>query len=474
MASRKTLVCVQCGRHFKTKSALTQHMRAAHVANHVARAAPRSRKLHQPRSTGLKPHPAQGSDLLTVLEIEPRFAKYSVLKTIKVGPRGFGSARLDLESKLWARWRPQKLQLRVVCAGSTATYGSIVVGWIPDPSHTWLDKAESSLSRIISSPNHMVMRLSSSGTLNIPVTTSRKWYHTSGTDEDSYHGQIAIVTATPTGGFSGSTVGITIELDWKVEFEGEDLPDSAAGDDTIIYPDAGWTNLFTTSDGSFNSKVLTFKEHSGGDMAPFSGARFGVVYAPANRAKIFYLDSSSRTQTANYFVRVSGFDTPGLLLFATFQDARDYITSGDVDKALKYYGASKVCEPPSPGFKPTSSVLATDPAADRIADLENVVYHLMERLRGVELVPNAISATVTDKVNTSAVYANTDKLAKTGAKIQKAIDKQSLGTLTDPVVATILPIPISGFDGMEEESISSSIEVLDEEDSNASSLRVLF
>lgn len=442
-------------------------MRATHASKpRVEKAAPRSRKLRQPRE-GLRPHPAEGSDLLTTLEIVPRLPKYTVIKTLKVGPRGFGSARLDLESKLWARWRPTKLNLRVVCAGSTSTFGSIVVGWIPDPTHHWLNQAESSISRIISSPHHVVLRLSSSGNLSIPVATTRKWYHTSGADEDSYHGQIAIVSATPTGGYSGSSVGVTIELDWRVEFEGEDLPDADATPDNTIYADAGWTNLFTTSDGSFNSSVLTFKEHSGGSMAPFSAARYGVVYTTAANSSVTYYDSSGKEQRVKYFTRISSYDTPGLILFATFQDARDYISSGSIDKALKYHSAGKICIPPSPGFEPTSSVMVQDPAVDRIAELENLVHKLMRKLEFSEVYPRQINMSVADKMAITQSGSNSTRLTKENEETQRLIERQSLGTLLDPVVTTILPVPIlRQARGVysELESITSSVEVIDDDE----------
>lgn len=142
----------------------------------------------------------------------------------------------------------------------------------------------------------------------------------------------------------------------------------------IIKPDSGWSNLFTTSDSSFNSERLTLKMHSGGSMCPFSAARLDRVYVPAANplTTVPYYDESSAVKNVVAFARVQGYAVPGLLCFASNKDASEYVKTGDVTKALKYTKAGTYVTPAIPAFasqRPISKEAAIGVLLDHCPDL---------------------------------------------------------------------------------------------------------
>lgn len=183
-------------------------------------------------------------------------------------------------------------------------------------------------------------------------------------------------------GYTGA-IGLCVQLHWTIELEGPDNY-TVTPSTLVIHPDAGWTNIFTTSDGSFDSKVLTFKMHNGGDMVPFSAAAPHLVYTNVSGTHVYYNDSAGKEHECRYFARVQGYTTPGFLLFNTKQDALDYIRTGDVKTALQYTSASRLATPAVPSFVSLAtteeqvgnfSALTTSP--DALLRLESLVNTLL-------------------------------------------------------------------------------------------------
>lgn len=217
------------------------------------------------------------------------------------------------------------------------------------------------------------MRLHESRTLSIPTDTLTKWYVCDGHPELSTHGTVVVVLAARPGGFTGS-LGLNITLEWKVQFTGIEMPGESAALDDVIQPDSGWTNLFSTSDGSFNAERLTLKMHSGGDMAPFSAARQDHIYVLTSGESLQYYDESSQLKQVPYFARVQNFSVPGLLCFATREDAKAYITGGDITKAIKYTKAGPVGTPAILKFKGGEAKDITEiPPARSISELRELI-----------------------------------------------------------------------------------------------------
>lgn len=172
------------------------------------------------------------------------------------------------------------------------------------------------------------------------------------------------------GGVAGS-VGVALQLDWDVEFEGTDIVSSAVRKHTIT-PDAGYSNLFTTSDGSWNASVLTFKMHAGGAMVPFSAADPSVVYTVAQGTKVPYFDSSAKRQECKWFARIQ--DQPGLVLFSSREDALAYVRTGDVSKAITYYKEGDWVTPAVPKFEEVSvSQILHEVEEERLAAARQLV-----------------------------------------------------------------------------------------------------
>lgn len=344
------IVCPQCRRQFASKQALAQHRQASHVAQIPARRMARQPKTARAAGTGSIPGMvSSGSDLLASCSLSSNSGTGTVLLNLPLGPAHITPSRFRNESVLWSRWRPRSLRLSIVGSGASTTFGSVCVAWNPD--EIWVPtQSASDFMRVAAMRPSVTMRLHESRVLTIPTETLTKWYQCDGLPDISAHGSVVVVVAARAGGFSGS-LNLNITLDWVVQFQGIEMPGESATITDVIMPDSGWTNLFTTSDGSFNADRLTFKMHSGGDMAPFSAAREDHVYTVSGETKVYYYDESGAERYCTWFAKVQRFSVPGLLLFASRADAVAYITSGDVTKALKYVKASKLATPAILRFK---------------------------------------------------------------------------------------------------------------------------
>lgn len=217
-----------------------------------------------------------------------------------------------------------------------------------------------------------MVRLNGTASFTIPNSMSRLWYDHEGVPEVSAHGSLIAVTSADCGGYTG-TISMTVTLSWNVVFNGPEIPAITGGAGGSIHPDSGWYDLFTTSDGSWNSGYLTFKMSHGGQMVPFSSAMAGVVYTVDGDTKVTYVDSSKAEQKCSYFSLVIGYDVPGLVLHSTLQHAKDYQRTGDVTNIIPYYTAGKTITPSVPRFKLAEELTIHEEPHDRLSDLETKV-----------------------------------------------------------------------------------------------------
>lgn len=137
-------------------------------------------------------------------------------------------------------------------------------------------------------------------------------------------------------------MGVTVSIQWQVEFEGATLPSPPpAGGATKIWPDSAWAglSLFTTSSAEYSTSILTIKAHSGGGIVTYSGAVHGVVYKIANAGALKYVKSDGGTEDVTYASRARDTDQPWLVLHATYQDGKDYQDTGAENKCLAYHAA---------------------------------------------------------------------------------------------------------------------------------------
>lgn len=376
---------------------------------------PRRRGRNRPRKSGsqvaysaMPKTTLSGVDIIGVIEVQPQRAVGASLFAQAICPTAMSDSRLQQQSKLYSRWRPKKLRVLVVGSGSANTFGSLAIGWSPDPANNISGNDTQNLNRVMACRPSSMNRMNQTTVLNIPVATTRKWYLTKGNPDDANHGFINVVVASTTGGYTGSTT-FTVTLEWVIEFEGAEL--GAVSIDEDITPDTGFQDLFTTSDGSWNSDYLTMKMHHGGQMVPFSAAHQAYVYTNAPGTNVtYYLEDKTTLKTANFFAVIQGYSIPGFVMFASYTDAKDYIRTGDTGKCLKYYTQGPVISPPIPKF--------------RVADeaVQTVETNLLRRIDQLTEQLRAVNAPVTRTV----------ALSKDTAKIRTKLEGMPDGTTLSP------------------------------------------
>lgn len=441
MVGKKNIVCPVCKRRFSTKAALDQHSADAHKASQKQK---RPARKQQPNASkgGLRKSVSFGSDFIGVVNLVKSATVGKRVFMVAVSPSALEETRLSLESKLWARWRPLSLRATINCGGSAMTFGQVIFGWTPDATP---QVAESSAVNVISLATykpHQIVRLNATATLNIPCETSRKWYQTNGDLDQTAQGSIVACIVSTLGGFEGY-VSISLTLDWRVEFEGPSIAIlEGPVIDTEITPDSGWSNLFTTSDGSFDAERLTFKMHHGGDMAPWSSARHGVVYGPSGKTVIPYVREDGTAGKCFYLAKISNYSIPGMLLFSSYEKARAYITTGDLTNAIKYTSQGDEVTPAIPLLKAvTQNNRVSEPldSSRRIASLENAVRDLTAQMRPPrsEVVDQATSRHVKELVEANKrlemrIAAMTKRLLELGTDESPLVLEK--GTIVDPMV----------------------------------------
>lgn len=352
MVKGKNIVCQKCGKRFKTANALTQHSLTVHTVSQPTRRLPAKRAAgpKRPSPQNASRQRLSGEDRIAFFSLAPNERSGMGFQKVLISPQKLDLTRVQAHSKLWARWRPISLRVRIVAAGASTTFGAIAIGWSADPSFSESQPLETIPKRISALKPSRTVRLWESADLVIPPEAERKWYHTDGVVEESSHGCIVMAVESPTGGYAGA-VGINIHLHWVVEFEGMDMQPESGGDQTDeIRPDNGWKHLFTTSDGSWDSDVLTLKMTSGGGMVPFSSAKTNHIYKPKTGTIVPYVKTDGSVGQIAYAVAIQSYATPGLAFCLTANDAKDYIKTGDAAKLVKYKAAGDWCTPDIPVF----------------------------------------------------------------------------------------------------------------------------
>lgn len=342
-------ICPICKKSFGGKAALAQHTASAHAPKVTPKAPAKKSRRNRSGAGGTTSNGTSGKDVLLTCSVKNGAKAGDILALRNIGAQSFTGTRLSAVSGLWARWRPQSMRLGVMAAGASTCYGAVMVGWVADPTYS-VNKGVGAVNVVGAMKPHCVVKLNGTGSIAIPTTMSRTWYQTSGEAEDTSHGTLVVVAASDCGGWTGS-LSVVLDLSWTVQFDGPEIPFTNIPSGGKIHPDSGWYDIFTTSDGSWDSQRLTFKMHSGGNMVPFSGAQPGLVYGPVSGSLVYYKKEDGTEAYVKYFSLVKGYSTPGLVCHATYADAVAYQDSGDNSKVLAYNGASRVATPSVPQFE---------------------------------------------------------------------------------------------------------------------------
>lgn len=382
------LKCPQCSRQFKTAAALAQHKRDSHTS-----AAQTTGSRSQPSRPRRTPAPAaadarlvSGIDVIATVTVKAGVKAGTVLWQRALAPAALPGTRLGAESALWTRWRPRSLKVSISTSAGLNAFGLVGMGWTGDAEITFPSHSVQNISRLGAMRPSLIAAIAGPMNMAVPAQPARQWYDVEhGPAEDTSHGTLVVMAMGDVGGFQGSSTMI-VRLHWTVEFSAPDLnlDVSAAGGATIT-PDAEWggIKLFTTSDSSFDSAVLTVKAHHGGSAVTYSAARMGVVYKLKTAGTLQWTNGAGVSADVPYASRAVGYSEPILVFHSTKADAEAYQTTGDTAKCLQYVtqgpiGAADVAFT-SEGVTGAPAG-KSDPVLVRVRRLENRVELLLERL----------------------------------------------------------------------------------------------
>lgn len=261
---------------------------------------------------------------------------------------------------MWSRWRPRKLQFRVVPAASAVVTGSYMAAWTPgfDDLRDGISAVRKAATYPVSSQSH----ISVPQTLVVPVggqyLPAQRWlYVDTREEEDSLHGKVYVLLTSSVGNYSGS-FALTIHLDWSFEFSGAEL--RGGNVDESIYAAPGWNSYFTDSNNSWKSgKYVGLKMHEGGEFVPFPDARPGVVYELDSKAKLMLPRADGTDVKVGYAVVIHDYRVDGDPCFTVFPRtaegkswAEKYSKGDDENYLYSFAKAGEVIEPSNPAWKP--------------------------------------------------------------------------------------------------------------------------
>lgn len=278
-----------------------------------------------------------------------------------VNPRSLTGTRLSREADLWARWRPRRLRIEVASAAGLMLPGAYIVAWSANPEEQLTGQSTDRVVQLASLGCQLQNPVGATGWLNIPISTTARWYMMSGEAADDSHGKVMAALAGITAVGKDSAFTITWKLHWDIEFNGPDMP--IAQEELYIQPEAGWENIFTDGDSAFHdSAKLTFKHAQGGAVVPWQGVRSGVVYTITTGVKIPYYDANGAPRECKWFSRIitAPAFTTALACHASENDAKEYQSNSDVTKVLSYIKAGEWATPSLPRLKGAVLSLAAE------------------------------------------------------------------------------------------------------------------
>lgn len=242
------------------------------------------------------------------------------------------------------------MRLRYIGGGPATAGGTFALAWTPDSTNNTPGE-QPGLGMALSAEKNALVRMDSNASFLIPPAAAYKWYQTDSQGPLGDHGAVVAILVAPPTGIKGS-VAITVVLDWVVEWSGRKLEVPTSGPRSVLKPDPGYTNMWTTSDGSFDAAILTFKTHAGGEMVPFSRALPGQVFTTKGTTTVVpYISEDGSEKKAEWFSLVIGYTVKGLVLHANEANAHEYQRTGDRAMCLHYKGPGNYVTPASPEFK---------------------------------------------------------------------------------------------------------------------------
>lgn len=302
-----------------------------------------------------------GSDVVGVAVLTSKTVIGTGLLRFAINPRALTSTRLGDYAQLWSRWRPLALKLEVSPSAGLMIPGGYIVAWSANPNEE-IPSGEAAIAHLTSLVTRKQTHIGQSCMLQIPCSSTARWYTFTGDSIDIAHGSL-LAACSGTIGISGA-VAITFTLHWTIEFNGPDIPRPL--EEYFIEPVAEYAGIFTDSVSDWaDGKKLTFKHAEGGSVVPWVGVRSGVVYEPTAGVRIYYVKSNGQEEECKFFSRIIDSDVydSALCCHGSRADAEGYQKNGDLTKVLDYKAASKWAEPTLPRLK--GSMVTASFAIDR-------------------------------------------------------------------------------------------------------------
>lgn len=306
-----------------------------------------------------------GSDIITVVSVKAESLKPgTLLNRTVISPRKIQQTRLWQQALMWIRWYPLMLRFRVSSTCPSTGGGLYGVAWSADADDTLPVDPVALARKMAILPHFKQANFWEHATISVNDAPVQRWLYTVDRAEDSDHGCFILVVLSPPLAITGS-ISFTVELDWRIKFDGPDLDIISASSNTFIRADAGYDPYYSTGSThlDINDKLTLECTAAGGysSIARFSQAMPGHVYQAVSGEIKVYVKNADKTKNveedALYLVRMKERPEPFMWVFENKDDAKAYAKTGDVTKLMSYIKAGDWT---SPGmiFKDITSTLS--------------------------------------------------------------------------------------------------------------------
>lgn len=257
--------------------------------------------------------------------------------------------RLYRESNLWTRWRPVRLVVEAVPLAGMMVAGGYVMAWSADSKENVGTPSPGEVTRLMSMSTSVTANLASRTSINIPMSTTQKWYLLDAEDSEEDHGVLLVACSGLTNLAEGSSVSIAFTLHWTIVFDSPAM--QRAKEQIIISPEDGWGPVFTDSTSDWaEGKKLTFKHAEGGAVVPWSNLQAGMIYTPTSGVKITYKNAQSADVEAKWFSKCidSAIYSSALVVHKDENSAKKYQETGALAYIVDFTAAGTVAVPSYP------------------------------------------------------------------------------------------------------------------------------
>lgn len=448
--------CSQCNRQFATRAALLQHARASHEGANPSPPPPPSKRRNNRKARGARggavtiQRPAQqtspqargeveaGSDIITVVSVKAESLKPgTLLNRTVISPRKLQQTRLWQQALMWIRWYPLMLRFRVSSTCPSTGGGLYGVAWSADADDTLPVDPVALARKMAILPHFRQANFWEHASISVNDAPVQRWLYTVDKAEDSDHGCFILVVIAPPLAITGS-ISFTVELDWRIRFDGPDIDIISSSTNTFIRADAGYDPFYSTASVHLDiADKLTLECTAAGgysSIARFTQAMAGHVYEAVSGAITVWTKGKTTPaseENALYIVRMKERPEPFMWVFSSKEDAKAYAKTGDVTKLMPYVKS---------GDWTTPGLIFKDITATLDGDHSNVIPNSL-RVSDQDTANRLVFGDVNIAEFMSGINASL-------ALIQRRLSEMSTGTTLDPFKVFVEdPVPLAGPSG---------------------------